>query len=314
VNTIPGTFIQSHWRRCISFAVAIALFACATLPGITHAADTTGNSPSQPKGLQITPVRQFLSADAGAAVSDKFTVTNMTSGPLDITFSIQQFSVANYTYDYMFSQPDNGWLHLLLTETTLEADQSRDVPYILTIPADSKPGGHYYTLFASADLTAQGLNGTVQATDLLYVTVNGELTSTSHLEGSSVQRLSLGREIPFRLEALNTGNTHQFVYVSGHLRGLTAKPDATSGAHLLLPGKTRTITGNIPSPILPGIYRAVYGYRAESGQIVTASQLVVFIPPWFIALLLGILLLAGRFLSRRNRKAPPAQTQRPVQD
>lgn len=254
-------------------------------------------------GLRITPVRQFLSVDAGTAVHDRFNVANTTDQPLAVTLSVQQFSVADYSYDYTFNQPDNDWLRLGLTEATLEPGQSMDIPFTLSVPADGTPGGYYYTLLASAKLSSQGLSGTVQAADLLYVTVNGELSRTSHLEGSSIPQLVFGREIAFTIEPRNTGNIHQFAFITGELHGLGAPAPVTSGAHLLMPGKVRTLNASMPAPIWPGMYRATIGYRTDAGQTVTASRMIVVVPPWFIAVLLGALLIAGRFLPGRKRKA-----------
>lgn len=258
-------------------------------------------------GLRISPVRQFPSVDAGATERSQFTITNTTDDPLPVTLSVKQFSVADYTYEYTFNPPENDWLRLGITETVLDPGESKDIPFALMVPTDARPGGYYYTLLASADLSTQGLTGTVQAANLLYTTVNGELTRTSYLEGSSFPRLVFGRDISFTLQPRNTGNVHQFAFVTGELRGPGAPAPVTSGAHLLMPGKVRTLNGSIPAPIWPGIYRATIGYGTDADQTATTSQMVVVVPPWFIAVLLGVLLIAGRLLPRRKHKPKNAE-------
>jgi len=282
-------------RRVIS----LLLLALLLLPmGTAHAADNK-------QGLLITPIREFLSVDAGKKVESSFTVENLSSRPLAVGFSVQQFSVTNYSYNYTFSRPANNWLHLSQPGASLQPKQSMKVPYELDVPAGSAPGGYYYTLFASADLAPQGINSTVKATDLLYLTVKGDLTRTSKLQHSSIQRISFGRSIPYQLEPVNTGNVYFFAYASGELHGWTAKESATPDAHLLLPGKVRTIHGSIAGPILPGIYRATFGYKTDAGQSVSEARWVVYIPPWSVAFLLAALLIAGKFWPRR--KAKPAE-------
>lgn len=286
-------------RRIMAvFALSVTILAAAT--GIASAASTSS------KGLQITPIRQFLSVDAGKATQSHYTVANHTDNSLTVTLSAQQFSVANYTYDYTFSPPANDWLHLGLTTVSLQPNQSIDVPFTLHVPAGSQPGGYYYTLFASATLPTKGLSSTIQAADLLYVTVNGKLTRTSHLQTSSIRRVSFGRSIPFTLQPVNTGNTHFFAYVSGQLHGPLTKQAGTPDTHILMPGKPRTITASIPSPVLPGVYRATYGYKTDQGQSVMVSSWIVFIPPWFIAFLLATLLVAGKFFTRKKAPAEPS--------
>ena len=87
----------------ISLAILAALHIA---PGATSAAG---------EGLRISPVRQFLSAKAGSATHNKFTVTNLTDKTLQVRLGVQQFSVADYTYDFIFDSPDNDWLRLGLT-------------------------------------------------------------------------------------------------------------------------------------------------------------------------------------------------------
>lgn len=289
-------------RRTVLLLV-LSLLLCSAFGSTVRAAS---NPPVPESGLLITPLRQYISADAGGNKASSFTIANLTDKPLGVTLSVQQFSVTDYTYDYKFQDPTNDWLHLSQASVTLQPKQTKDIAYNFEIPPRSTPGGHYYTLFASATLSTDGIANTVQAADLVYLTVGGNLTQVSHLKSSSISWLSFGHDIPFTLNPVNTGNVYSFVYVSSQLHGLFAKPPQTSSGHLLMPGKVRTLTGSIPSPILPGIYRATYGYKTNSDWIIQQSHLVVFIPPWFIAFLLAGLLISGKLLPRRRRSKHPS--------
>ena len=275
----------------------LAALLCAAFPGNVLAASA---APPKEKGLLITPLRQYLSVDAGKTVQSSFTVANLTDDPLSVNFSIKQFSVTDYVYNYKFNNPTNKWVHLSTDSVTLRPNQSQEIPYSVQVPARSKPGGVYYTLFAGANLVSQGVNSTIQAADLLYLTVNGKLTQVSHLQSSSIQWVSFGHDISFSLQPVNTGNVYSFVYVSGELHGLFVKPPVTSAAHLLMPGKVRSLNGTIASPTLPGIYKATYGYKTDAGWAIQESHIVLFIPPWFIAFVLAAVLLLGKFLPRRR--------------
>ncbi len=298
---------RSYWHSLgIVIAMLILLFYAA-LPGIVQAANTSASTSSGPKGLLITPVRDFLSVDAGGNTSGNFTVANLSDKPMDVTLSVKQFSVANYTYDYTFNQPKNDWLHLELPAVSLQPDERRQIPFNVRVPADSAPGGQYYTLFASAQLNTGGLNSTVQATDLLYVTVGGKLIRTSQLQTARAPGLAFSN-INYSLQALNTGNVHFFAYSSGRLHGWLTKPAGTPDAHLLMPGRPRVLTGTVAAPVLPGVYKLTLGYRTDQGQQVQAQHWVVFIPPWFIALLLAGLLFAGQLARRRLPRGKPRQS------
>jgi len=285
-----------HVRRLVTAASAILLVALTAAGGAAHAV-----GPSQERGLLITPVRQYTSLNAGAQKTTSFTVANLTGKPITIKLAVKQFSVTDYVYDYRFEDPDNNWVKLSVPQVFVKSGESRKVAYTISVPAKSAPGGHYYTLFASTDLSDAGLQGTLRAASLLYVTVNGKLVQTSRLQRASIQRVVFGRQIPYTVDILNTGNVHYFAYVSGRLHGPTAKP-SDEATHLLLPKKVRRASGTIPAPVLPGVYKATYGYRTDAEAAThQASALVLYVPPWSMAAAL-LLLLAGLKMYQRTAR------------
>jgi hypothetical protein len=256
------------------------------------------------KGLLISPSYQYIKINAGSPKTGDFTIADLSNKPITVNLSVKQFSVTDYTYDYQFSDPSNNWLKLGVTQTILQPGQSQRVVYSISPAKDAAPGGYYYTIFASTNFGSGGISATVQAATLLYITVEGLLIKTGRLDSSTIQRINFGKQIPYRLSTTNTGNIYYFAYFSGSLRGMFTSRTALSTTHLLFPGKARQITGSIPSPVLPGIYKATYGYRTDSGTTVVQSRDIVFIPPWSIAVLLLILFLASKV---RRHKKPAAK-------
>lgn len=273
-------------------AVCIIIF----LPTVTGAE----NTPSTALGLQITPVRQLISIDAGTRYSATYVIANLTPAPTQVNLIGEQFSVQNYSYNYTFSRPSNDWLNLAETTILLSPGQSKTMHFSFNAPANATPGGYYYTILASTTLVSSGVTETIQAADLLYVTVRGKLSTVSHLESSTIPHVVFGKSIPYKLNAVNTGNVYSFIFVSGQLHGLLTSPPQTSSGRLLLPGKVRTLTANIDSPVLPGIYKATYGYKTEGNWTVQESRWIVYIPPWSVALFLAVLLIAGSYLRKHK--------------
>jgi hypothetical protein len=295
-----------HW-----ILPAILVLGLLLAPSGTAAA---GPQPNIEKGLLITPLRQFLSVDAGKTIHSSFSVANLTDNPLTVDLKVEQFSVTDYAYNYTFSKPNDPWLQLSTQQLDLRHNQTKEIDYSIAVPVGSAPGGHYYTLLASATLSSEGIKNTIQAADLVYLTVNGKLTTVSHLESSSIRKVNFGSDIPYTLKPINTGNVYSFVYVSGELHGLFVRPVETSNAHLLMPGHVRALSDSIPSPVLPGIYRASYGYKTDSNWIIEESRWIVYIPPWFVALLLGIALVLPRVVARLRRKKAGKVTSEPKAD
>lgn len=287
------------------FVIVIAVAGLLCLP-LAASAQTP---PTDNKGLLITPLREQVSLNAGMGKTLSFTVVNRTNDHLNVQLFDKQFSVANYTYDYKFHVPQPDLVTIGKPQVLLKPGESQKIPYTITVPKDTTPGGQYYTLFASATLSGSE-NVTIQAASLLYVTVNGELRKTTELQGSSIQRFVFGNKVSYKLEARNTGNVHYFVFVSGELSGPSAKPAEPPTTHLLMPNTVRSLSGTISSPVLPGVYKATYGYKTDSGQEVLRSNYVFYAPPWSIAFLLLIALGAWHLITHRKKhqKKPDIST------
>ncbi len=265
--------------RCLTvIAAAASLIAIPVQPAGAAEASAPKN-----KGLYITPIREFISQDAGTVKTAKITVGNFTDEPMVISFSIKAFSVADYSYSFKFDNAPANRVTFDIDKVSLMPNESKSVAYSITLPADSPPGGQYYTLFA----TGSGQTGTarqqVQAASLLYLTVNGKLIHTGGLRGSSISHFVYKSAIPFSLDIGNTGNVHYFAFINARLSGWFVGDVTSSETHLILPGTTRHFASSIKSPVWPGLYRVTYGYSTDFQPAVTRISRVVYIPPWSLA-------------------------------
>ncbi len=265
-------------RRVGTFLLGILLALSFSMPA--HA-DSLKN-----KGLFISPLRAYLSVTANSAQHGVFTIANHTTGPMSINVSVEQFSVADYSYEYRFQQTQEDWVKLSQTELQLAPDKSQDLTYTIATPAKATPGGHYFTIFATAHV--QNNPSQVRAATVLYVTVEGALVKTSVITHTSIPAFSFGQDVNFSMDVKNTGNTHFFTYTAGKLSGLSVNTDAPESTNLLMPGTSRTIGSTIRAPLLPGLYKATYGYRTDDGHYEERSSYVTFIPPWSLLVPVGI--------------------------
>ena len=280
--------------RLLGFGYSIVILAYMMLPLQAHAAQT--------KRLLISPPRAYSSVDAGHEKINTITVANTTNNPMQVTLSVQQFSVNDYVYSQVFSAVKQDWLHLGADSVQLAANQSTDVQYTLTPPANVAPGGYYFSIFVSTQVQKDGGTDTMQAANLLYVTINGALTKTSQLKTSHMPRVVFGKTISYQFSVANTGNVHFFIYTQGTLSSLFTKQSGTSQTHILMPSTTRAVAGSIQSPLLPGLYHATYGYKTDSGTTVTRAQRIIYIPFWFIATIGVVAIILVRLREKRRSK------------
>ena len=277
-------------------------FFAAALSPVASAIAPTENNKAKNKGLYISPLRSYLSLNANESVTRAFTIANLTESPMTITAHIEQFSVADYSYDYRFDEVDNNWVQLVENVVTLQPYESHELAYRVTVPKNAAPGGHYYSLYASSTTQNGGNKSTVQAASLLYLTVNGDLKRTSQVIGRSLPAVVLTPEIKYSLDIKNTGNIHYFAYVEARVDGLFYQNAPNGSSQLLMPGTTRRIEGSIKSPLLPGVYKLSYTITPDQGPKTEGSQYFLFLPPWTVALLIILGAVIGHTIVRRLRK------------
>lgn len=292
-------------RSKLLFLLAVTIFAAIIAP---LPAQAIAPVESKNKGLYISPLRSYLSLDAGATVTRAFTVANLTEEPMTVSSHIQRFSVTDYAYDYRFDETNNDWLSLVQTSVTLKPYESRELAYKVQLPANATPGGHYYTLYASASIKSGATTSTVQAATLLYLTVNGTLERSSQTTTRNLPYFVTGHNINYSIDIKNTGNTHYFALVSTRVDGLFYHNAPNGSSQLLMPGKVRNVGASITSPPLPGIYKLTYTVTPDQGSSTQDSRYFVYAPLWFIIFLGFAVVATVRIIKNHRKKRHNAQS------
>lgn len=226
---------------------------------------------------------------------------------MTVTTAVQNFSVADYTYDYRFDRVNNNWVRFVESTATLKPNESHEMAYRISVPANATPGGHYYTLYASSMSGEGASKSTIRAATLLYLTINGNLTHTSQVVSRSLPWLVVAPQINYSLDIKNTGNIHYFAYLATEVNGLFYHDAPNGTSQLLMPGTTRHIQGSIDSPLLPGVYKLNYIITPDQGDKIYGERYFLFLPPWSIALLIIIIAVVGHTIVRkvRHKKQAP---------
>lgn len=289
------------------------LSLCATvllIPYNVHANESLTN-----KGLFLSPPRHYITANAGEANENHITVANYTEAPLIVSLRVDEFSVADLSYEYEFRPVEQSWVTFEQTDFTLQPNENKKVAFSVHPPATAAPGGKYYVIIASAQTRAGDIISTVQVASPLYITVKGDINESNRLlDNHTITRFTTGDTIPFSLDIENTGNVHYPITVKASLEGLFTDKSSYRADHVLLPDTTRRLTGSIPVPLLPGVYKANYGYSSQATGNIVVSEYIVYLPLWtFIALffVLWVCVLGLKFglkLRRDHYSRPPKPT------
>ncbi|MER7723444.1 DUF916 domain-containing protein [Streptomyces sp. NPDC096323] len=267
----------------------------------------------------------YLSADPGATLTDKVTVTNKTGEPL--TFRLYAADAYNTARDGGFAvraqnekqRSVGAWAKAGRDRVTVKPHGSVTVPVTIEVPEDAEPGDHPGALVAlderidpaDAGAVAVGIQKAVGAR--IYLRVNGPT-----MPALSVEDLTVEHTQPL---VPGTGKSRAVISYTLRNRGnVTLKPEVALKAEGLF-GRTLLARDlkHIPSELLPrqevrlteewaGAPQVEWGeikLTASARDTRESASVSYFALPWLVAGVLLAALAGGAALwirSRRNRR------------
>jgi hypothetical protein len=247
---------------------------------------------SEPVGIQVTPLRAYPAQNPGSTTKGSLTLTNYTTSPQYIALSVESFKTINEAYDYSFGSDEaTKWVQFSEPFVTLAPKQSKVAEYTIAVPAGAAPGGKYLSLVTTVSPTAgvQGVTEIHRVASLVYLQVNGTLTKQGALLSFDLPKLSTRQTVTAQVRVANSGNTHFESRVGFSVqRWLLGSPthDNFQAKGLILPNTVRQLSADLHTPSLPGLYRITADYSPPQGGTTRLSHLILYIPIWFVIVLL----------------------------
>jgi len=266
------------------------MIATSFLVTILHQS-TTFAATKEPSGLTISPLRTEPEIAPGTVYTGQLLLVNTTASNMTISMSSAQFGVVDENYDYSFNLTSEltGWVLFSPSSFLLTPGNEIDVTYTVNVPLGAEPGGRYISLFATSQPSAvdgSGIKSQEQVASLLYITVTGDVTRYGKLVSLHNPWLMTGPTI-WTTEIQDNGTTHFESDYSLTEETLFGKQVGyMSGSALILPDSIRLVTGNIPQPKTPGIYKIVYSIGLGDEPAVNTTRYIIYVSP-----LDGILIL-----------------------
>lgn len=266
---------------------------------------------SAKSGLTLSPLRTELEIVPGTSQDKTLSVTNNNDTPITVYLSAEEFSVINPQYDYAFDAETRlaKWVTFSASALDLVAGETKTVDFSIGVPVDAEPGGRYLSLFATTDTgaTDEGATSQQRVGSLLYIAVLGDISRSGSLISLSSPWLIAG-PTDWTANIQNTGTVHyrsRYNVVVQNLFGDTETKTVMSDA-LILPGTVRAVTGEVPVPTLPGIYKLVYTIGLGDTPARVETRYVLYMPSAvlvisiFASILVGALI--GEYRSRKKRQ------------
>lgn len=289
--------------------VRFALILCV-LVLLTGPAAYAQSTPEPKESITASPSSESFKINAGDTRRGSMRIINDGDVAYDFSVYARPYSVTNELYNPTFSIIKQNtdifrWVQFEKTQYHLAPGQTAVVNYIMTVPADAAPGGHYGVLFAETRQGTSRSTGVVRQKrvgDLIFATVNGSYKTNGKLENfvlpnwqrhvplTSEARVTNGGNVDFEVDATTTVQT---VFGADKFR-YHSNPR-------VLPGTTRLIIMNWESAPRFGIFR-VTQQVSFLGQHHSHSGVVLLAPLWF-AVVAPLIILFGAGYAIRNRRA-----------
>lgn len=279
----------------IGVFVALAIFASSAL--------------AAKEGLTVSPPTRNLSLAPGQTVESSIKLKNSGAMPVEVDIYTEGFNIKNEFYDQEFHHDGNplaaeNWLVIDQKKYLMQPGQEATVGYHIKVPANAEPGGHYVAIFAQTEPKAA--RGDVveikRLAHLLYIEVTGAISRTGQIDLLTGSFWPKRSPIASQLRLTNTGNTHYrvdgFVTLTNVLGSEVSRARVEG---LLMPRTTRLFTTANEAPDWPGIYKQTAQISFPNGPPVQKTRWVLYLPPLYLYLLGGLLIVVIGTIIWRGR-------------
>jgi hypothetical protein len=202
----------------------------------------------------------------------------------------------------------SSWITLTATQLTLEPGESREVPFLISVPDDAAPGGHFASIFAALEPprdVSEGASAGVgyRVGNIISIRVSGDIVESATIRSLQTDQYVYGsKNVTLTAIVENEGNV--LVRPVGPLTITNMLGDTVADLTMnesragVYPGTQRDVTATWQENGLGfGRYTAevalVYGVAGEA-QYNTTANTIFWVLPWEIIrpLLITLVVLA----------------------
>lgn len=230
---------MSQWKR-LSFIVWGAILV-SFIPVSAHA-------------ITVSPVLFDFEIQPGAKQQAKITVVNDANEIQAFTLNAQNFIASGEDGSQQYLDEERpsdlaSWVVPDQPTIEIEPGASRDFPFLISVPENADPGGHYATIFftrSSGKSDDSGVGIAEQIGVLLLVTVPGDVREAIDVDSFQVKHAVMSRlpaEFEFRLR--NLGSVHVrpkgTLVIKNILGSVVARVPGNPNKSAILPNSVRRI-------------------------------------------------------------------------
>lgn len=198
------SFIASRSR-----IVGILLLALLAVPVATYAQEKVS--------IKVQPSLLEEKVDPGQVLSRTVEVTNFSSIAQTLYLSVKDISSVNDSGQPTFAKAGevtsydvSSWVAFSAPSVTLAPGESRKVPFLISVPSQVSPGGHYGGVVFQQnppDLTTSGTGVGYEVAMLLSMRVSGDIKEEAQVRDFQAEKMIYGKTpVKFLVRIENPGN------------------------------------------------------------------------------------------------------------
>lgn len=265
----------------------------------------------QQQSITLSPASTPISLEPGGSQLNNISILNNGDTGYEVHVSTSPYHVVGVQYDPSFTQLQgttdaSAWVSVSKTTLYVPAHETVVIPYTLTIPANTAPGGYYAVIFVETTSAAgAGVQTHNRVGDVLYITARGKIREGGSLINIPIPHFTMASSIPLSVEVGNSGGVHFLTNVSFRLDNVFGKTVfAGSLERYVLPQTVRKVQLTWKTPAF-GMYRVSRSATIVGRTYSVPQQWIVVIHPWVVVALvvLCVLIVATFFVVRYEKKA-----------
>lgn len=272
----------------------------------------SAQNPELEERITLSPASEELTLQAGTKKSGKITVIN--DGDVDYTFKayVAPFSVDGEDYNPNFTIVNertraSQWITLYKQSASLAAGKRTVIDYVVDVPDNAAPGGHYAVLFAETQPSGDSANiaRKKRVGTLLYMAVDGEMQRSGSLESLTTSLWQTKAPVTSDIRIKNDGNVHFTANVNAHYTNIFGRQQFQLKKETrIMPGTTRRVPVNWQDAPYFGIFKTGGDIAYLDTTEELPSKYIILLPYPILAGVLGaVVLLVVYGIVKRKRSS-----------
>jgi hypothetical protein len=257
--------------------------------------------------ITIIPPKFELFGNPGDTISEKIRVRNEADAPITYAVIVEDFTTTGEEGQVILEEGENvtsfslaKWIDLSSKDVILQPGEEKAFNFIINIPKDAEPGGHYASVLFQAGEDTEVTGGAKVAHrigSLILLRVSGNVVENAFIEEFSAPKYSEKGPISFLLRVKNEGNTHiipQGTIIITNLFGKKVDEIPLDGRNVL-PSATRKMLTNWEKNNMLGYYTAtlISTYGQNNQPLTAAVKFMVVSKVVLIIGIIGIIAIIG---------------------